>query len=342
MQTSSQASTVALFLCAVMLVPLIIVPENTYVAREDYIHGNSTPFDIVQRVTIGSETGGTDDSITLSVEDGRSITGLDLDITQSALPRVRGESFDDSSSYNSPAVVYDSMNVNSSLLSVLPQGWEWDFESANSSWNLYSGTWFVGFDSSLGQSSGVYSGNQALYSHNGNYPNGMSATHWATSPVMDCSGCSGSWDLKYFRKLSIESSSYDHAYVQVKTSSGNWQNIWSNGGTMNEGTFTQQTHSIGNYIAGNPSFQVRFGIGTTDGSVTYTGWNIDDVVVEPAGGLAGTGEGNWTSPPFGPGDGAETLRPHGHINFNGLIPSEANFQWSLNFASTDMNLPELS
>ena len=58
---------------------------------------------------------------------------------------------------------------------------------------------------------------------------------------------------------------------------------------MNEGTFTQQTHSIGNYIAGNPSFQVRFGIGTTDGSVTYTGWNIDDVVVEPAGGLAG----NW-------------------------------------------------
>ena len=339
MQTSRQASTVALFLCAVMLVPLIIVPENTYVAREEFIHVNSTPFDIVQKVTIGSETGGTDDSITLSVEDGRSITGLDLDITQSALPRVRGESFDDSSSYNSPAVVYDSMNVNSSLLSVLPQGWEWDFESANSSWNLYSGTWFVGFDSTLGQSSGVYSGNQALYSHNGNYPNGMSATHWATSPVMDCSGCSGSWDLKYFRKLSIESSSYDHAYVQVKTSSGNWQNIWSNGGTMNEGTFTQQTHSIGNYIAGNPSFQVRFGIGTTDGSVTYTGWNIDDVVVEPAGGLAGTGEGNWTSPPFGPGDGAQNLRPHGHINFNGLIPSEANFQWSLLDARTNSVIP---
>ena len=111
-----------LFLCAVMLVPLIIVPRNTYVAREDYIHGNSTPFDIVQRVTIGSETGGTDDSITLSVEDGESSTWFRCLLSHNLPFRGRGESFDDSSSYNSPAVVYDSMNVNSSLLSVLPAG----------------------------------------------------------------------------------------------------------------------------------------------------------------------------------------------------------------------------
>ena len=186
---------------------------------------------------------------------------------------------------------------------------------------------------------GVNSGTKALYSHVGSYPNGMSATHWAESPVMDCSGCSGSWELKYFRKLQIESSYYDHAYVQVKNSQGSWQNIWSNSGTMVENSFSQQTHSIGNYISGNPAFQIRFGIGTTDGSVQYTGWNIDDILIEPAGGLAGSGEGNWTSPTFGSGGLSETLRPHGHLNFNGLIPSEANFEWSLIDATTNSIIP---
>lgn len=339
MQTGRRAVGVALFLCAIMLIPLVSFPQT---AELDILEGatkQATPFDQIQKITIGSENGGTDDSITLSVEDGKSITGLDLDITQSALPRVRGESFDDAGSFDHSTTTYDSMNVNSSVLSVLPQGWGWDFETANTTWALYSGTWFHGFDTTLGQTGGVNSGTKALYSHVGSYPNGMSATHWAESPVMDCSGCSGSWDLKYFRKLQIESSYYDHAYVQVTNSQGSWQNIWSNSGTMVESSFSQQTHSIGTYISGNPAFQIRFGIGTTDGSVQYTGWNIDDILIEPSGGLAGSGEGNWTSPIFGSGGLSETLRPHGHLNFNGLIPSEANFEWSLIDARTNSVIP---
>ena len=50
------------------------------------------------------------------------------------------------------------------------------------------------------------------------------------------------------------------------------------------------------------------------------------------------GRRRLSKPAFGPGDGAEA-GPHGHINFNGLIPSEANFQWSLLDARTNSVIP---
>ena len=57
------------------------------------------------------------------------------------------------------------------------------------------------------------------------------------------------------------------------------------------------TYNIASHVQNNPAFQVRFGLGTTDGSVTYTGWNVDDVSIIPAGGEGGGEEGNWTSAP---------------------------------------------
>ena len=58
--------------------------------------------------------------------------------------------------------------------------------------------------------------------------------------------------------------------------------------STNDVSFIESTYDISNYVAGNSAFQVRFGLGSTDGSITYTGWNIDDVVIEPRGNT-GTG-----------------------------------------------------
>ena len=105
-------------------------------------------------------------------------------------------------------------------------------------WTLGS-AWFIGKDTSTSSrpiTGAVPSGTNTLYSHNGNYPNNMGSTIWATSPVMNCGGCSGGWDLTFKRQLGVESSSWDHAYVQIKSSSGSWTNIWQNSGSVSDGS----------------------------------------------------------------------------------------------------------
>ena len=80
--------------------------------------------------------------------------------------------------------------------------------------------WFWGYDSSIGQANGVTSGTKAIYTYNGNYPNNMPTTYWATSPVMNCGGCSGGWYLKFQKRLGVESSTWDRAYVSSRIRQG--------------------------------------------------------------------------------------------------------------------------
>ena len=250
-------------------------------------------------IVIGGADGGLDDRVEVDVDDGRSIARVDLTLESAALGRSTGADLRGPSDFDATGAVYDGVDVNGSALSILPDGAFWDFEDPNHGWTLGgSNVWKHGFDSTLGSTSGVFSGQNALYTYDGNYPY-MSTTYWATSPDIACNGCAGTWELSFMRRLGIESSSWDHVYVQVKNAQGNWVQIWTNTGTINEGSWTSQTYDISNHVAANPNFAVRFGLGTTDYSVHFTGWNIDDVRIEPAGGVTGTGEGSWTSAPSG-------------------------------------------
>lgn len=320
-----------------MLLLMLLAPWGA--AVPDVLHNSPDPassIGTVETVVIGASSGGIDDRLSVDVDDGRSIARIDLAMESAALGRSTGATWSGPSAWNASGVVYDGIDVNGSALRILPTGAFWDFEDPAHGWTLGgSNVWMVGYDTSLGQVGGVHSGSSALYTYNGNYPNYMSQ-FWATSPTMDCSGCSGSWSLNYMRRLGVESSSWDHAYVQVKNAQGTWVNIWSNGGTMNEGSFTSITHDISSYIAGNSAFAVRFGLGTSDGSVTYTGWNLDDVRIEPTGGVTGTGEGDWTSAPFqAEMDGA----PHARLHLDAELPDGASFVLNLLDATTGQPVP---
>jgi hypothetical protein len=324
---------------ALMLLLLVLAPWSTSV---------SSPFDEegrvpqralgdVETVVIGGVQGGVDDRLSVDIVDGRSIARIDLTMEPAALGRSTAVSWTGPASWNASGTLYDGMDVNSSILRILPNGAFWDFESPGHGWTLDGGgnVWKVGYDSTLGPTGGVASGSNALYTYDGSYPNSM-GQFWATSPDMDCSGCSGSWTLSYMRRLGVESSSWDHAYVQVKNPQGTWSNIWSNGATMNEGSFSLVSHDISTYIAGNPSFAVRFGLGTSDSSVTYTGWNLDDILIEPTGGVTGTGMGNWTSAPFGPPvEGA----PHARLHLDADVPEGSVMEVTLLDALTSMPVP---
>ena len=288
-------------------------------------------------IAIGSWPDGANQRVQFDVQNGSSIQHLDFSLEPSTIPDSTATVWNSSQRWKYDAV-YDGINVNSSELTLLPKGVIWDFESPNHGWTLGT-AWSVGYDTTIGSVNGVHSGSNALYTYDGNYPNGMSQ-NYATSPTFDCSGCSGSWSLKYWKRLGIESSSYDHAYVQVTNSGGSWSTIWSHtGSTTNPSSWSQMTHDVTNYISGNSNFQVRFIMGTTDGSVTYTGWNLDDIEIEPTGGIS-NGEGNWTSAVISPLlDGRGELKHYGLMHFDATVSSASTFEWSIIDASTGMVIP---
>ena len=66
--------------------------------------------------------------------------------------------------------------------------------------------------------------------------------------------------------------------------------------------------------------------------MTYTGWNVDDVSIIPAGGGGGGEEGNWTSAPFGPGmTGTYTSQgtKYGITSIDATIPTGSNLVLSV-------------
>ncbi len=145
---------------------------------------------------------------------------------------------------------------------------------------MLEGEWAWGVPAGLegDPSSGNTGDNVVGYNLNGAYPNNM-PVYYATTQAIDASmhtGCT----LSFYRWLGVESSYYDQATVQVSNDGSNWVAIWENGteGT-NDYSWNLQTYDISAVADGQSTVYVRWSMGTTDGSVTYCGWNIDDVEV---------------------------------------------------------------
>ena len=155
----------------------------------------------------------------------------------------------------------------------------WDMAS-NPGWTLDSG-W--GFGQPLGNggdpSSGATGPNVIGYELGGQYSNNLPERH-ATSPSVDCSN-STETTLRFRRWLGVESSTYDRAYIRVSIDGGSsWSTIWSHdGGSFTDGTWQSMEYDISAIADGQSDVRIRFTMGTTDGSVTYCGWNIDDVEI---------------------------------------------------------------
>ena len=299
---------------------------------------DATPNREVQ-VDISVGPNGVSDNYSVMIPDGEIVSSLDFEMFEKSWPIDDVVTFKEKNDWMNGAVM-DGIDYNLTGLRILPMSHQWDFESGVQGWTLSSsGGWAHGYDSSLGPVNGVHSGSSAIYTYNGNYPSNMGATYWATSPSVDCSSCTGTWDLKFWKRLGVESSYYDHAYVSVKNTGGGWTNIYSNpSGTINDGSYTQSSYDISSYITNNPAFQVRFGIGSSDFTVEYTGWNIDDVTIEPRGNT-GTGTANWTSLPFGPAESGKMNMEHGLLAIDAEIPQGSMMKWSLIDAVDGSEIP---
>jgi len=145
----------------------------------------------------------------------------------------------------------------------------------------YNGQWAWGVPQ--GADGDPSSGNTGSYivGYNlaGSYPNSLPETACITQSF-DCSDASEVF-LSFYKWLGVENSSYDHASIDVSNNGGSsWTNIWDHSeGSVSGGTWEYTEFDISGIAAGSSNVQIRWIMGSTDSSVVYCGWNIDDVLV---------------------------------------------------------------
>ncbi len=154
--------------------------------------------------------------------------------------------------------------------------YQWTLD-VNPGW-IGEGAWAwgapTGAGSHFGDPSGGHTGPYVYgYNLNGDYPNNMPARYLRTTAI-DCTGLS-LIELRFWRWLGVEGA--DHAVVQVSTDASTWNTVWSAASTVSDSAWSQVAYPLSPYADGQPAVYVRWGLGPTDLSVTYPGWNIDDL-----------------------------------------------------------------
>jgi uncharacterized delta-60 repeat protein len=141
-----------------------------------------------------------------------------------------------------------------------------------------TGQWAYGVPQGLGgdPTSGRTGSNVYGYNLAGAYSNSM-PEYTLTTSALDCSN-KEHVSLGFWRWLGVESSTYDQASVQVSRNGADWTTVWAHSGsTVTSSAWTYVEYDISAIADDQPTVYVRWVLGPTDSSVTYAGWNIDDV-----------------------------------------------------------------
>lgn len=112
----------------------------------------------------------------------------------------------------------------------------------------------------------------------GGYENNMSE-RYLTSEALDLTNVTQAV-LQFQRWLAIESSTFDGAAVEISADDGaTWSSVWSHeGGSLSGGAWERVEYNI-SALDGASNARIRWVMGSTDSSVTYSGWNIDDIQI---------------------------------------------------------------
>jgi len=157
------------------------------------------------------------------------------------------------------------------------------------SWNLDSdpgwateGQWAFGQPAgnqsafSADPNSGYTGSNVYGYNLYGDYEDNMPAFYLTSSPV-DCSAYDNVY-LRFMRWLAVESYRFDKATVEASNDGHTWTEVWSNPNEwLIDHDWVAVNYDISKIAAHQNSVYIRWAMGPTDSSVTFAGWNIDDV-----------------------------------------------------------------
>lgn len=226
-------------------------------------------------------------------------------VTAAALSLPGGTYADTIVFTNSTTTMTDTRQV--TLLVLPPIVYEFDL-STNPGWTT-EGQWAYGTPTGQGgdPTSGATGTKVYGYNLSGAYPDDM-PIYALTTPALDCSGYEH-LQLSFMRWLGVESAFYDHATVQVSMNGVDWTDVWDHSGaSIQDTSWQQEVYSI-DVADWQETVYVRWLMGPTDPSVTFSGWNIDDIRIHgtprddmrvlPGGGLSSLG---YAGGPFSPTD----------------------------------------
>jgi subtilisin-like proprotein convertase family protein len=125
-----------------------------------------------------------------------------------------------------------------------------------------------------------YTGSHVMgYNLSGDYRTDM-PEEYATTPAINTLGYKNV-TLSFQRWLGVESSTYDHARVEVSNNGTDWTTVWNHSGdSLSETAWTLRQYDISAVADDQATVYIRWVMGTTDFSIQYSGWNIDDVLVQ--------------------------------------------------------------
>jgi lysyl endopeptidase len=151
----------------------------------------------------------------------------------------------------------------------------------NPGWTT-EGAWAFGHPTGGGThhydpSAGYTGTNVYGYNLNGDYTNNLAATYLTTT-ALNCANLTNT-QLRFGRWLGVERA--DRATVQVSNDGATWTTLWQNPTTahVSDAAWSQQVFDLSAYADGQTTVYVRWGMGPTDGTVAFPGWNVDDVEV---------------------------------------------------------------
>jgi hypothetical protein len=158
--------------------------------------------------------------------------------------------------------------------------YSWNFDT-DPGW-LTEGAWAFGQPTGAGShcgdpTSGATGSNVYGYNLSGDYPNNMPIQYLTTTPI-DCTG-HDHLRLKFKRWLGIEGYGWDRAFIEASHNGTDWTLIWEHGGDATcDGKWVPVQYDISAVADNQPTVFIRWGI-SSDQSITYPGWNIDDVKI---------------------------------------------------------------
>ncbi len=98
------------------------------------------------------------------------------------------------------------------------------------------------------------------------------------TPPFDCSDLT-EVKLSLWHWLNIESASYDHAILKGKAGLSTWQTLWEHtGSSRSDNSWSELSLDLSSFADGKANVRLLFQL-TSDSSVEYSGWNIDDIRV---------------------------------------------------------------
>lgn len=154
---------------------------------------------------------------------------------------------------------------------------------ADPGWQLDTG-WAWGLPLGLGSWGGdpasAFSGTSVLgFALSGDYANDLDVPRYAQVGPINCAG-HGNVILSFQRWLGLEAP-YDQASIQVSNDAVLWTDLWTSGQAhIADQTWQHVAYAVPDAVARDQAaVYFRWGLGPTDNTVTFPGWNLDDIMV---------------------------------------------------------------